>query len=457
MSSSSAAHDGGLLAGRKLRHAGGWVIDHPLVIIALIMVGVGLYYGIQSFVRPHTVKAVFTQAPQLYAEQPVIIRGERVGTIESVEVVDGKAVVELGMDRWPLPQGTTALVRFGSTLCAACRTVDLIPGPENAKDIAEGGVIPEARTTTAVEIDDIFNMFKRETRKDIQGTLQDGARATRGQSRQIADGLVGTADTLEATTGLLADLGEDRAALSTLVDQGEAATETLAGRRETIEELLTVAAATFDEFGSNTAQIRASIEELAPTFRESRTTLRQLDGTLVTLDGLFDDLDPALAELRPLIRAARPVPARLRELSPVATETLRVLTDTAPQTTELLRKGQPFAQKLDRVSAGLAPQVGCVRPYTPEISSFFLQWSSWAQYYDDISHYGRVKGNMGATSNTNTRDTNNEDFLNGPGRGLDQAIPYPPGLTSDDPWFIPECGAGPDALDPGKDPEEETR
>jgi len=32
-------------------------------------------------------------------------------------------------------------------------------------------------------------------------------------------------------------------------------------------------------------------------------------------------------------------------------------------------------------------------------------------------------------------------------------FPRPPGTDAGQPWFLPQCGAGPDALDPNKDPE----
>ncbi|MEA2273229.1 MAG: hypothetical protein QOI98_1937, partial [Solirubrobacteraceae bacterium] len=36
---------------------------------------------------------------------------------------------------------------------------------------------------------------------------------------------------------------------------------------------------------------------------------------------------------------------------------------------------------------------------------------------------------------------------------LKYAMPRPPGLNAGQPWFQPQCGAGPDSLDPSKDPE----
>ena len=35
-------------------------------------------------------------------------------------------------------------------------------------------------------------------------------------------------------------------------------------------------------------------------------------------------------------------------------------------------------------------------------------------------------------------------------------MPRPPGETSGQPWFQPQCGAGPEALDPAQDQEAQT-
>jgi hypothetical protein len=37
--------------------------------------------------------------------------------------------------------------------------------------------------------------------------------------------------------------------------------------------------------------------------------------------------------------------------------------------------------------------------------------------------------------------------------GLRYAFPRPPGYNAGQSWFLPECGAGPEALDASKDPE----
>jgi hypothetical protein len=40
--------------------------------------------------------------------------------------------------------------------------------------------------------------------------------------------------------------------------------------------------------------------------------------------------------------------------------------------------------------------------------------------------------------------------------GMHYAMPRPPGLNAGQPWYQPQCGITPDALNPSKDPEAHT-
>jgi hypothetical protein len=46
------------------------------------------------------------------------------------------------------------------------------------------------------------------------------------------------------------------------------------------------------------------------------------------------------------------------------------------------------------------------------------------------------------------------NFLTLAGGGIKYAMPRPPGLNAGQPWLLPECGAGAQALDPNADPEQ---
>lgn len=41
--------------------------------------------------------------------------------------------------------------------------------------------------------------------------------------------------------------------------------------------------------------------------------------------------------------------------------------------------------------------------------------------------------------------------------GKSYAMPRPPGLSVGQPWFLPQCGAGPNSINPADDPENPNR
>ena len=83
-------------------------------------------------------------------------------------------------------RGTRAIVRQASLSGIANRYVDLdAPRRQNAADIPDGGVIEQDATTSAVDLDQLFNTFDAETRKDLQQRLQGLApSSTRARARR---------------------------------------------------------------------------------------------------------------------------------------------------------------------------------------------------------------------------------------------------------------------------------
>ena len=54
----------------------------------------------------------------------------------------------------------------------ANRYVDLTLAPDDAPKIADGGVIDQDATTSAVDLDQIFNTFDPDSRKDLQAVFK---------------------------------------------------------------------------------------------------------------------------------------------------------------------------------------------------------------------------------------------------------------------------------------------
>lgn len=440
----------------RIGKSAGFLLDKPWVLLSLVFLVAFTLWAIGSRTSDHKIRAAFTGAVSVSPGLDVQIDGVDVGKIGKVTYDDGHALVEIGVDdeAWPLKRGTTAALRFGTTLGNGTRRIDLVPGPDNAPEIPENGIIETKDTVAPVEFDEVFNTFDPKTRASFRNFFENSANNLQSRAPQLNAGIRKTAPALEATGDVFEDLASDQAALRRLVVSGHKTTRVLAAKRPQISDLVTVAAATFDTFADNSRGVQESLDEFAPTLADTRVTLRRTDASIDGLDGLVADLRPGLNALKPFIEVASPTATDLRRLAPAASSTLKALRTSAPPITTLLREGVPFSKRLNPVLGTLAEQLTCVRPYAPEIAAFFSNWSSWAQGFDNTSHYGRVKAVFNATSFTGYPATNTDDFIKGPGTNLKYAMPRPPGLNAGKPWLLPECGAGADALDASKDPED---
>jgi virulence factor Mce-like protein len=437
-----------------LRGAAGWLLDNPFAIVLVVVLVVVVVLGVRSRHQPHELNAVFTTAPNLYPGLDVRLDGLDAGKIKKVTYDGGHAIVKLGIydDVWPLRQGTTATLRFGTTIGNGTRIIDLNPstsGPE----IPENGVIPNGDTVEATEFDDVFNVFNGDTRKALRKTLKGTAATFGGRKDQISAAVRTTAPGLQSISGFTRDIVDDEPALRALVANGYRVTKPLAARHDQIADVLDVASQTFRAFAANTNNIKTDLDEFPGTLRDAKATLARLDHSVDGLDSLMADLAPGARQLRPLAIQLRPALANLRRTAPVAVATLRAGRSASPKLAELLKVAQPFSAKAAPALTELSPMVGCIRPYAPEIAALLTQWSSWTQYYDGVGRVGRVWANAGLAGPTiYPKAITSEKFTKLLGALQTYAMIRPPGYNAGQPFFLPECGAGPDGIDASKDP-----
>jgi virulence factor Mce-like protein len=434
------------------------LIRRPWIAISAAVAVAFILWVLSTRSEPHHVRVALPSALSLVPGLDVQVDGVDAGKISKVDYRDGRAVVELGIDgdHWPLHAGTTARVRYGTTVGNGTRRVDIEPGPASAPALADGGIIPARQAYPPVEIDQVFNTLDRRTRRHLQGTVQRAADGLSGHAAALNRGIGQSAKGLTATGALIQDLAADTGAMRGLVVNAHRTTRVLAARRAAVADLVTVAASTFDEFGSRSAAVRAALSRLPGTLSEVRGTLRRLDASVGGLQPLFVDLRPGAASLRSLAPVARAAVTRLRRVAPTGTGALEALRAAAPDVRALLAEAPPVVQRLTPTLAQLAPMLACVRPYAPEAAGTLSNWASYTKNYDGISHYARVKVTASPYSLNSTPDVTTESYMKLLPM-LSYALPRPPGLNAGTPWFLPECGAGPDSLDPAKDPEDTAR
>lgn len=401
----------------------------------------------------HTLRAAFSSASQVVAGQDVRLAGREVGEVESVDLVDGQAVLELRIEdrAWPLHRGTTARLRHGTTTGYVARYVEFEPGPPSAPPLKDGGVLGAGQTVTPVEFDEMYRILDAEARRDLKGLLSNFADTLEGREQELGTGISAAARGLDETASFMRELGADPAALRTLVDSGARASAAIASREHELRDLVTNAAATFDEFAQHTEATRASFERFPRTLRVTRTSLGRLDQSLAGLTALVGDVRPGAGRLRELAPVVRRATSTLLDVAPLATSALRRGRLASPPIRALLREGTPFIREFGRVLREFAPQMKCLRPQAPEIISFFSTWAAFSKNYDAVEHYNRGLVTVIPMGADETRTS--AEVVSQSGGAVRYGFPTPPGTNVDQPWFIPECGYGPEGLDPTRDPE----
>lgn len=431
------------------------IVRRPWVIIGAAAAVVFALWVSSTRSDPHHVRVALPSALNLVSGLDVQVDGIDAGKISKVDYDNGKAVVELGIDdaHWPIHQGATATVRYGTTIGNGTRKIDLDPGKPSAPAIPDGGVIPAKDAFVPVEIDEVFRMLDARTRKDLQGVLGHAADGLRGNEAALNAGVARSAKGLSATGALISDLAADTDAMHGLVANAGRAARVIAARREAVSNLVSVAAATFDEFGRRSAAMRDSLTQLPPTLTQVRGTLDRLDGSVSGLHALFTDLRPGATALRALTPSVRSAVSRLRRVAPTGTATVAALRDAAPDVRALLGEAPPVVKQLTPTLAQLAPIAACIRPYAPEAAGALSNWASYTRNYDGTTHYGRVLVTASQTSANITPDFTSEQYTK-LFPTINYAMPRPPGFSAGKPWFLPECGVGPDSVNPAKDPED---
>jgi phospholipid/cholesterol/gamma-HCH transport system substrate-binding protein len=346
----------------------------------------------------YTVKARFQNASQLVKGNLVQVSGVKVGSVKSIALTDdGQAEVTMSIDDgWaPLRHGTQVVVRQASLSGIANRYLDLRIAPERAAAIPSGGLIDQDATTTAVDLDELFNTFDTPTRKSLSRLIRGFGKQTEGQGQAMNEGLVYLNPSLSASSRLFRELNRDSKLLERFIVSSSKLVTDIGDRHQDLSGAVDNLATTMNAIGDQQAALRESIDRLPDFMRRANTTFVNLRAALDDLDPLVRDskpvakkLRPLLAELRPLARDARPT---LRDLSRLiarsgAGNDLIELTSAQVPVRDVAvgpvnengkaREGALVAT--EKALRGASPELGYARPYAPDLIGWF----------DDFSHSG---------------------------------------------------------------------
>src|SRR3954466_12567423 len=275
------------------------------VIAAVALVAIVLF---GSGDNSYTVKATFANGGQLVKGNPVQVGGVPVGSVKDISITDnGQADVDMKIDddHKPLRVGTQATIRQFSQSGIANRYVDLKMPPNGSAAIDDGGRIGSDQTTTAVDLDELFNTLDPETRKSLQGFFKNQARQFHARGEQANIGFQYLNPALATSSRLFSELTKDQPVLERFLVDSSRLVTTIADRRDDLAALIGNLNTTTRALGDQKVALAESIGRLPPFMRRANTTFVNLRAALNDLDPLVDASKPVARRLGPFLSEAR--------------------------------------------------------------------------------------------------------------------------------------------------------
>ena len=376
------------------------------VVAAIVVVAILLFGGGGGY----HVKGYFENAGQLVSGDQVEIGGTSAGTVDGFSLTDsGQAEVKMTVaDKYrPLPLGTQAVIRQASQSGIANRYVelDLPPGPKSNKKVGKipnNGSIPITRTTTAVDLDQLFNTLDPSTRSAIKAFFRNSAAQYAGKTEQQRLAFHYLNPALSTSARLFGELNRDSPLLSRFLVDSARLVDAVAAKRDDLAAFVSNANATFRALGNQRLALAQAIAQLPAFMRQSNTTFVNLRATLNDVDPLVNAskpvaiaLRPFLAQLRPFAHDAVPTvndlanvvlkPGRNNDLfdleqsfPPLASTALdtkhrKINFGSGPISVGKVKGAFPeTARALERTS----PIIAQGRPYTPDLIGWFDDFST---------------------------------------------------------------------------------
>lgn len=309
-----------------------------IAVLFILIFTVGPYLAFTKHIpftgHGYTLNAAFSNGVNISTKSPVRIAGVDVGEVIEAGRKGDATEIRFTVDEAGRPIHDDAFAQIRPRIFLEGNFyVDVDPGSPSAPELDSDATIPVGRTSTSVQLDEVFTALQSPVRADLSRLLESfgtaltheptaaedadqapevrgktGAEALNGAFRYGGDAGRYSAQVTNAL------LGTEPGDLSRLVAGAGRTFGALAAQEEDLQGLIV----NFDTFtGALAAQsdnLATTIQRFAPALRTARRSLVSLNRTLPALRGYSIALEPAVAELpgwiaagRPWVRQARPL------------------------------------------------------------------------------------------------------------------------------------------------------
>ena len=384
------------------------VIGRVAAVAAIAVALVAVVVILMSNGTTHAVRANFVNASQIVSGDLVEVAGNQIGTVSKIALTpDGQAQLTLNINNsayWPLHSGTSATVRELSLSGIASRYVNLTLGPSNTTPIPNNGVIGTDRTTSEVDLDELFNTLNGPTRKGLQNVFLGSASQYQGSGKLAQAAFAYLNPAVAASAALFREINRNTGQFTNFLVKTSGLVTNVAQRSSDLSGLIQHLSTTTQALAAERVPLGQSLRDLPGFMRLANTT--------------FVNLRTALNDLTPLVNDSKPVAPKLQkllvQLRPLANDSVPTVRDLAQiisqpgannDLTDLTRLGVPLAQatvrniKVDgavrpgafpesiKALSGSTPELATGRPYAVDLTGWF----------EGYTHPGTIDANGGAS------------------------------------------------------------
>jgi phospholipid/cholesterol/gamma-HCH transport system substrate-binding protein len=359
--------------------------------VAVVILAVVIFSGGGE----HKYNLLFQNASQLVPDNQVLIGGQPVGSVESIELTDdnlAKVVVSVEQD---LHEGTTATIRATSLSGVANHYVSISPGPNSNPSLDEGATLGLASTTTPIDIDQFFNTFPAPVRRGLAQFIKGNAAWYAGAGKVANDTFKYLGVGFNRAGAFAHDLNADERLFSRFLVSSSRLSTAVSERGAELSSAVSNANAAFGAIASQNAALGRSLELLPPTFRQANTTFVNLRAALDDVEPLIDtsktatkELAPFLSEFRPVLSKAVPVFRNLRltvRRPGFANDTAELL-GALPDVQQRASRAFPHSEE---AIVAFQPNLNFFRAYAPDLFNGFAKLGQVSAPYDGNGHYIR--------------------------------------------------------------------
>ncbi len=318
--------------------------------------------------------------------QAVNISGIKVGSISSVELVEGRAVATLSIEERFSRIYPNASVLLRPKTGLKDMLIELDPGsPSSGDPIEEQATLSNDQTNADVNFDEFLASLDGDTQDYLKLLVGDGGRALKdGGGRDLAN-------TFRRIQPLSRDFAkanryivQRREKLKTVIHNFSAIVSEIGAHDRELARFVGGNAAVFRRFANQNENLSETIELLPGALQSGNTALAKIDKLGKSMESTFTNLQPTARALGPSLKQLRPFFAKT---APVIQKQLRPFTEEVqPIARELrapanaLAKSTPDLVKFTEVFNALFNELAYDPPGEGKGKNGYLYYLPWANH-----------------------------------------------------------------------------